>query len=228
MRLLLCLTCCSLVLLGVIIYYCFATQIHKPIEILETASKPPNTRSRVTITGFVYSSLAPEKKDPIGDAIVYLGATEACDSTPSSEPVIAKIKKGQLVPDYIGVSVGQKLVIEGEDHELYLLLYESSEILGEGSNLPDQLGRWERVFLKPSEYIAISCVIHPTFRGVITVVPNPAYTKTRRDGTFQLDLDLPPGNYQLRAYHPKQGRSAAKLVLKPNENSTAINLFLPN
>lgn len=49
--------------------------------------------------------------------------------------------------------------------------------------------------------VRVFCNIHPTMSAVILVLNTPYFTKTDRAGKFQ--IDLPPGNYELRVFHER-------------------------
>jgi plastocyanin len=59
------------------------------------------------------------------------------------------------------------------------------------------------VFDKPG-VATLGCNIHDKMSAHIVVVDTPVFTKTDAQG--QARLDLPPGEHQLRAWHPRVGR----------------------
>lgn len=63
------------------------------------------------------------------------------------------------------------------------------------------------LFDKPGE-VAVGCNIHDWMEAYILVVDSPHFAKTGRDGRAEL-RDLPPGDYRLRIWHPRQRAAAA-------------------
>ena len=52
--------------------------------------------------------------------------------------------------------------------------------------------------------IVIYCLIHEWMRAYVYVVDTPYFAKTEANGQVNLD-GLPPGNYEIRAWHPDMG-----------------------
>ncbi|MBV8636230.1 MAG: methylamine utilization protein [Burkholderiaceae bacterium] len=58
-------------------------------------------------------------------------------------------------------------------------------------------------FDKPG-VVVVYCLIHEWMRAYVYVVETPYFGKSEAAGTVALD-NLPPGNYELRAWHPDMG-----------------------
>ncbi len=58
-------------------------------------------------------------------------------------------------------------------------------------------------FDKPG-VVVVYCLIHEWMRAYVYVVDTPYFAKTEAAGTVALD-SLPPGNYEVRAWHPDMG-----------------------
>lgn len=80
------------------------------------------------------------------------------------------------------------------------------------------------VFDKPGE-VVLGCNIHDHMLAYIYVVDTPWFAKSGADGIARLD-GLPPGEYEVRAWHPAQAKEqpvqAARLAA---ESSTAEAAF---
>jgi hypothetical protein len=74
---------------------------------------------------------------------------------------------------------------------------------------------------KPGVF-AMRCDIHPDMSGWVAVMPNHAYARADESGQWQLP-PLPPGDYELHAWHPDRGETKA-LVHVPARGDTLINL----
>jgi hypothetical protein len=76
-------------------------------------------------------------------------------------------------------------------------------------------------FAKPGQF-AMRCDIHPEMSGWIAVTPNHAYARVDESGQWQLP-SLPPGDYDLRAWHPDRGETRVA-VRVPARGDTLIRL----
>jgi hypothetical protein len=76
-------------------------------------------------------------------------------------------------------------------------------------------------FAKPGQF-AMRCDIHPAMSGWIAVTPNHAYARVDESGQWQLP-SLPPGAYELRAWHPDRGETRVPVHV-PARGDTLIRL----
>ena len=60
----------------------------------------------------------------------------------------------------------------------------------------------------------------------VAVLDNPYYDVTGPDGKFTLD-GLPPGDYELEAWHEKLKTKSAKITIKGDETATVDFSFSP-
>lgn len=180
----------------------------------------------VSITGRVTMPSDTEKM-LAADAIVYLAATDAIPPQTDLVAITAKVKGGRLLPEQIDLIVGQKLVVDIEGKEPYSLHVHSSQEPEFGRTLPMNMARWEKTFTKPTMLASVTCDIHPTFRGMVTVMPNRAFVRTLKDGSFALSVALPPGKYDIHAFLIDHGRSSGSIEVKAGQIAT-IDFHLPH
>lgn len=72
----------------------------------------------------------------------------------------------------------------------------------------------DRKFRAPETMARLKCDLHPWMIGYVGVVPHPFFAVTGPDGAFELQ-GLPPGDYELEAWHEKLGIQSRKLTLDP-------------
>ena len=74
-----------------------------------------------------------------------------------------------------------------------------------------------RVFEKVG-VVQIFCNIHPQMRAIIYVTPNRCFTRAQADGTFEI-RDIPPGQYEVVAWHERCGDQRQSVELLPGKPS---------
>lgn len=62
-------------------------------------------------------------------------------------------------------------------------------------------GRSKAVVFDRTGVVKVYCDLHAEMEAFVLVVPNHAYAQPGPEGAFELP-DLPPGSYELRAWHP--------------------------
>ena len=71
-----------------------------------------------------------------------------------------------------------------------------------------------------SGVVRIYCNIHPTMVGYVRVVDSDYAAVTPAEGTFRLDA-VPPGTYQLKAWHEEGGETSTSIRVLAGEMATA-------
>jgi hypothetical protein len=112
-----------------------------------------------------------------------------------------------LVPEVQTAVAGGTLNVRSLDaveHRTSIVHRDGGEVLAtiretdEGQVVPD-----ERVLARPGT-LELSCEVHPWTRAWIAVFDHPYFATSAADGSFAMD-SLPPGRYQIRAWHPRLG-----------------------
>jgi hypothetical protein len=112
-----------------------------------------------------------------------------------------------LVPEVQTAITGGTLNIRSLDaveHRTRIVHRDVGEVLAtiretdEGQVVPN-----ERVLARPGT-LELGCEVHPWTRAWIAVFDHPYFTTSLSDGSFAID-SLPPGRYQIRAWHPRLG-----------------------
>lgn len=67
--------------------------------------------------------------------------------------------------------------------------------------------------------VRIYCNIHPTMVGYVEVVDSDYGAVTGAEGTFRFE-GIPPGSYQVRAWHEEGGETTAAVRVRAGENAT--------
>lgn len=77
----------------------------------------------------------------------------------------------------------------------------------------------QRLVPRRSSFIAINCETHPFMFGYIMSPKNPYAVVVDQEGFYSMD-DIPPGEYTLKAWHPKLGMKKSEITVTPFSVST--------
>lgn len=120
-----------------------------------------------------------------------------------------------LIPEVQAVVAGGTLNVRSLDaveHRTRIVHHDGNEILAtvretdEGQVVPN-----ERVLARPG-ILELSCDVHAWTRAWIAVFDHPYFVVSGADGSFLMD-SLPPGTYQIRAWHPRLGRMSDSITV---------------
>ncbi|GBC78067.1 hypothetical protein HRbin08_01553 [bacterium HR08] len=73
-----------------------------------------------------------------------------------------------------------------------------------------------RSFPRPEVMIPVKCNQHPWMRAYIGVLRHPFHAVSKEDGSFEIK-GLPPGEYEIEAWHERYGAQVAKVTVGPKE-----------
>jgi len=73
-----------------------------------------------------------------------------------------------------------------------------------------------KTFDKKEVMFPVGCDVHPWMRAYISVLDHPFFAVTKEDGTFEIK-GLPPGDYEVEAYHEKLKTQTQKVTVKAGE-----------
>ena len=139
----------------------------------------------------------------VTDAVVYLARIPAAAETalvraPRPRPQLAQQREA-FVPRVVVVTRGDAVDFPNRDpiyHNVFSLSPTRRFDLGKYRQ-----GRSKTVQFDRAGLVKVYCDIHAEMEAFVLVVPNHAFAQAGADGSFELP-DLPPGGYELRAWHP--------------------------
>lgn len=160
--------------------------------------------------------------DPYGNlqwAFVHVKSGIAGPVPPApTTPVLLDQVACVFTPHVLGIRVGQPLLIVNSDnllHTVHSLPFENKEF---NFGLPKSGMEETKRFGKPEVMIKLKCDVHPWMAAWIGVVDHPYFAITNAVGSFVL-RDLPPGNYQIEAWHEKCNPVALPIGVGPGRES---------
>jgi len=133
-----------------------------------------------------------------------------------SGPVTIENKKCVYVPHVSGAMAGQEIIFLNQDSTLHNI--HSYPKNGKAFNLGLPLVGMKQVkkIEMPEVMIPLKCDVHPWMQGYLGVLAHPFFGVTGESGTFELK-GLPPGTYEIEAWHEKLGAQTQTVTLGPRE-----------
>lgn len=141
------------------------------------------------------------------------------DASYDSPKQIVRIKQEgcRYVPHMAAAMVGQPVQFEDEDqtlHNIHPMPKNNPE--WNQSQMPHS-APLEKSFSHPELMIPVKCNQHPWMHMYLSVIANPYFAITGKDGKFTLP-DLPPGTYTIAAVQEKYGEKTQTVTVGAKED----------
>lgn len=137
----------------------------------------------------------------------------------SDVPVELDQNKCMYSPHVVGVQVGQVLKVLNSDATLHNVWGQgkiNTEFnVGMASGSPPK----EFVFKDPEIGFKVICSVHSWMAAYVHIVRHPFFAVTDKGGSFRIK-DLPPGEYEVEAWHEKLGTITATVKLGAEAGQT--------
>lgn len=119
-------------------------------------------------------------------------------------------------PHVVAMQANQPLKIKNSDDTLHNI--HPRPTVNEEFNIGQPRKGMEstKTFTKKEVMFPVGCDVHPWMRAYISVLDHPFYAVTKEDGTFEIK-GLPPGDYEVEAYHEKLKTQTQKISVKAGE-----------
>ncbi len=163
--------------------------------------------------------------DTMANVFVYVkGGLANKPYTAPTDPVVLGQQGCMYDPHVFGVMVGQPLKIlnpDGTLHNVHAMSKVNPEF-----NLAMPKFRTEaiKVFDKPEFMFAFKCDVHPWMVAWASVMSHPYFAVTKIDGKFTID-NLPPGTYEIEAWHEKLGIKTSSVTVADTQMQTVDFTF---
>jgi len=148
----------------------------------------------------------------LADVIVMLKGVPAKAADDSTPPAVLDQKGCLYVPQILAVQTGQKLVVKNSDpstvpmHNVHINPTASANLDAYSTKIsqPQMSGSADLTyqFSAPENFMKFQCDVHPWMFAWVTVVDNPYFAVTDKDGKFTIK-NVPAGKYKIVALHRK-------------------------
>ncbi len=143
---------------------------------------------------------------------------------PPTTPAVLDQQGCRYVPHVVGVQVGQPLDVSNSDdtlHNVHAVPMINAEF-NMGQPLKDL--KLTHTFTAPEVMVPFKCDVHGWMNAFVGVVDNPYYAVSANGGTFAL-ADLPPGTYEIEAWHEKLGTRTQTVTVGEKESKAISFTF---
>ena len=127
-------------------------------------------------------------------------------------------------PRVIAVQTGQTIAVRNSDAVLHNVNARPKNNPGFNIGQPVKGMETPKSFPNPEVMVPVKCDVHPWMHGWIGVQAHPYAAVTGDDGSFSL-ANLPPGDYEIEAWHEKYGTATQKVTVGPKETKTVKFTF---
>jgi plastocyanin len=144
----------------------------------------------------------------------------------SAEPVTVDQKGCLFVPRIVAVQAGQPIRFLNSDPTKHNVKGLPKAKGSDSFNLSFAFKGISHTatLSEPEIAVPLNCDYHPWMLGYVAVLDHPFFQVTGPDGAFSLK-GLPPGDYEIEAWHETSGRRAQKVHLDPSGTQEIILTF---
>jgi plastocyanin len=145
---------------------------------------------------------------------------------PPAGPAVIDQKGCQYIPHVLGIRVGQPLKLKNSDgilHNVHALPKINTPF---NMAMPANRLEADAKFGKEEGMFQVKCDVHGWMTAYVGVFSNPFFAVSGKNGKFTIP-NLPPGTYDLEAWHEKLGVKSAKVTVAADKPATVNFAFAP-
>lgn len=143
-----------------------------------------------------------------------------------TQPVVIDQKGCQYHPHVLGIRVGQTLKLKNSDgvlHNVHALPKVNTPF---NKAMPANLLEADAKFGKEEGMFLVKCDVHGWMTAYVGVFGNSYFAVSGTDGKYSIP-SLPPGTYELEAWHEKLGVKTATVTVTADKPASANFAFAP-
>ena len=153
------------------------------------------------------------KSGGLANVFVYVKNPPSGEYKPPIKPAILDQKGSIFTPRVQAVRVGQELMMKNGDpfiHNVRSLSRKNRQFnIAQPQGSPDR----KKTFDQAEGPIILKCDFHRWMEAHLWVMDHPFFAVTDAEGNFAI-ADLPPGNYEISAWHEKLGEQSQKITVR--------------
>jgi len=173
----------------------------------------------------------------LADTIVMLKgeSLKPASAAASAAPVVLDQKGCLYVPQIVAIQTGQKLLVKNSDpvtvpmHNVHInpTAGPNSSEYSTKISQPQMTGAADLTynFSAPENFMKFQCDVHPWMFAWVTVVDNPYYAVTGKDGKFTIK-NVPPGKYKIVALHRKASPTGMEKEIEVKDSGATADFTL--
>ena len=158
----------------------------------------------------------------LAEVVVKITNINAKSTGETAAPLVLDQKGCEYIPYVTAAQTGQKIIIKSSDpvlHNVHIDPNPDGGNIGKAKNMAETQGQeLSVVFPAAEDFLRIRCDVHPWMFSYVTVVDNPYFAVTDKDGKFKI-ANVPPGKYKVEAIHRKANAKAPvvkEIEVKPD------------
>jgi hypothetical protein len=128
---------------------------------------------------------------------------------PPTEPVLLDQKGCTYIPHVVTVMTNQDLKIRNSERTFHNVHAQANLNTSFNIGQPTEGSEYSHRFAKPEMPVKIGCDMHSWMSSYVGVFDHPFHTVTAISGAYE--LRLPPGKYEIVAWHEKYGERTASV-----------------
>jgi plastocyanin len=162
----------------------------------------------------------------LGNVFVYVksGLPAGATYTPPSTDAVIDQDGCLYHPRVFGLMVGQKVDIKNSDPLLHNIKAVPTKNRGFNISQPSQGMTTSRTFSTEEVMVPLQCNVHGWMNAYVGVLPHPFFSTSGKDGAFTIS-NLPPGTYEIEAWHEKLGTQKSTVTVGAGETKTTDFTF---
>lgn len=158
----------------------------------------------------------------MGNIYVWINNPPLASYDIPAEPVIIQQKGCLFSPRASAAMVGQPIWFTNADSILHFLRASAIDMAEFTFKLPAGVEKKELIFNMENQAFPIKSETYPWMKTYIAVFPHPYFTITNPDGTYTIE-GLPPGTYDVGAWHERLGVLAETITITEKGESHTLD-----
>ena len=154
----------------------------------------------------------------LANVIVHVDGVASSADGGTDRPILDQLNC-MFMPHVLAVKKGQPVLIRNSDHELHNVHATPDENTAFNIGLA-HVGDNKEVRFDKAEIFRVRCDVHPWMKAYIGVFDSNYFAVSSLDGSFEIK-GLPPGSYELVAWHERFGE--LKQTIEVKDGTTEAN-----